>query len=260
MTATLYVVGGTGEKPTVRLPHGLLSDTTRRVGTRFTIQWIDYPAAYGIGFSYANSVHHAKAQLRERILATTEPFAIIGYSQGADIAGRVAQELGSGALDGRERLLAVGLVANPMRHETAESTGWGVAGQHGSYGAVARKVYDFANPDDMITNADPDSLIRDVADLTRMMGPDFSAWAFDIQRLLKERSWQNLWLAKRWWDAPYQRDRVRRAGLELAGYLPVSILNPAGGQHTAYGKTQMYVGGPTYTERLAQLLTETVNT
>lgn len=123
----LIVVPGTWETtPTAdpNTPQGMLrpvvSQLENRYPGRVSTYWVPYSAsAFDQGLTYddskATGVKAADSAISQ--LAGSCPgtrFAVIGYSQGADVAGTVAQQIGEG--DGpipASRFVASGLVADP---------------------------------------------------------------------------------------------------------------------------------------------------
>lgn len=261
---TVFVVGGTSEKPTVLHPYGTLTFATHMLDPDlFEIIWVAYPAVYGIDMPYEDSKRIGIDNLKRMILFCRGKFAMLGYSQGSDIVGEVAAQIGDGRMAIRlTDLVFVGLLADPGRDKkparvgNINATGYGIRGSRGGFGAVASKVAQFAHPKDPICNAADDAMIRDVADLTRMMGPDRVRWANDVLAQAGERTWQNAWLAPNLWRIPQTFMRLRQLRADVAAYLPKTALNPDGGQHTSYHNTPMYPGGPTYCARMGQLLAE----
>lgn len=250
-TVTVLAVGGTGESfpgdPRTRVT-GLLAGVTDRLDGRFRSRWVGYPSSYGPaptrnGMSFTASVAAGSAELRSVLAATPGPVMLIGYSQGCVV---VREALAAGGVDPSDlcRVIGVGLIADP--HQPAGvvdgCTGSGVAGPGPDLPDGVATLW-IADPDDMICNADADSLVRDVADLTGALSlGDLAGWLRRSWETLRRNAFQN---AARTSIRPRQwrRDvtRLRRLVLDILGYLPALIViggfrirNRRGGRHTAY--------------------------
>lgn len=242
---TLLVVGGTGEATTADPPRpvrGLLRCVADALDVRFVPRWIAYPASYGPvpvpdGPSFADSVAAGVAALRGEIEDVDGPWAVIGYSQGCVV-------IREALADGMSRLpVAVGLVADP--HQPAGCVrgcdGYGVAGPGSALPDVPTMW--IGDRDDVICNASPDSLVRDIADLTRGLSTTHPrAWVGLMLRAVRTGAMQNA-RATSFRPTQWRRDvtRLAVAAREVRGYLPCSlrigpltVRNPAGGRHVAY--------------------------
>lgn len=266
---TVLSVGGTGEsRLTDRRTHvtGLLASVVADLDDRFVGRWVPYPASYGPiafgGLSFRHSVELGVRHLRRAIESTPGPMVLIGYSQGATVVREVLGSIAEGTVDG-SGLVAVGLVSDPQQPVgvVPGCRGRGVAGVGP---AVPRSVPIrwIGISTDMICNASEDSLVRDLADLTRWMSFRTPAvWVRKLWMLLLSNSFQN---ATRTHLRPSQwvRDvrRLRIAADEAAGYLPKSLRwrgfelsNPSGGRHVAYA-SEAYSGESTGCQVLAHWL------
>ena len=249
---TVLVVGGTGESHPGDLRTevtGLLSAVTDELDERFDCRWVAYPASYGPaphpgGMSFTDSVAIGARRLAESLERTTGPVALLGYSQGAVVIRAALAELWACGHPVVARVLGVGLVADPHQPPGAVPgcDGWGVAGP-GEELPPGLPVMWVGVPDDMICNARADSLVRDIADLTRAMtfaGP--VRWGRSAWEVLRRNAFQN---AHRTAVGPSQwrRDisRLASAWWEIRCYLPsmmrilgVALPNSPGGRHTSY--------------------------
>ena len=260
---TALVVGGTGESypGDVRtVVTGLLSGVTAELDDRFFCRWVAYPASYGPaphpgGMSFADSVAIGSRRLSELLEQTTGSVALLGYSQGAVVIRAALAELGARRHPVVDRVIGVGLVADPHQPPGAVPgcDGWGVAGP-GEQLPAGLPVMWVGAPDDMICNARADSLVRDIADLTRAM--TFAAlgrWGRSAFEVLRRNAFQN---ARRTAVRPSQwrRDihRLASAWWEIRCYLPsvmrilgVAWANSPGGRHTSYGHEPYRLGSVT---------------
>ncbi|KZF00339.1 MULTISPECIES: PE-PPE domain-containing protein [unclassified Rhodococcus (in: high G+C Gram-positive bacteria)] len=270
-TVTVLAVGGTGEShPSDHRTRvtGLLACVTRELDDRFVGRWIGYPASYGPvalgGLCFRHSADIGVRRLRRTLESTAGPIALIGYSQGATVVREVLGLVHDGTIDG-SRIVAAGLVSDPQQPVGAVDgcTGRGVAGA-GPALPESIPVQWIGLKSDMICNASDDSLIRDVADLTRWMSfRTPKIWLRELLNLLRSNSFQNA-TRTRLRPSQWAKDvrRLRTAAAELGGYLPQSMRwrrfewsNPGGGRHIAYARED-YADGLTGCQVLARWLGE----
>ncbi|MFI8569609.1 PE-PPE domain-containing protein [Rhodococcus sp. NPDC078407] len=268
---TVLAVGGTGEShPSDRRTRvtGLLACVVGQLDDRFVGRWVGYPASYGPvafgGLCFRHSADIGVRRLRRAIETTTGPIALIGYSQGATVVREVLGLVADGTIDGT-RIVAAGLVSDPQQPVGAVSgcTGRGVAGA-GPALPASIPVRWIGLATDMICNASDDSLIRDIADLTRWMSfRTPKTWLRELWMLLRSNSFQNA-TRTRLRPSQWARDvrRLRTAAGEVAGNLPQSMrwrrwewTNAGGGRHIAYAR-ENYADGLTGCQVLAQWLRE----
>ncbi|MBY4129265.1 PE-PPE domain-containing protein [Rhodococcus fascians] len=268
---TVLAVGGTGEShPSDHRTRvtGLLSCVVHELDDRFIGRWVGYPASYGPvslgGLCFRHSADIGVRRLRRAIESTTGPIALIGYSQGATVVREALGLVADGTIDGT-RIVAAGLVSDPQQPAGAVSgcSGRGVAGA-GPALPASLPVRWIGLETDVICNASDDSLIRDVADLTRWMSfRTPKIWIRELWTLLRSNSFQNA-TRTRLRPSQWAKDvrRLRTAATEVAGYLPQSMrwhrfewANPGGGRHIAYAR-EPYDGELTGCQALAQWLGE----
>lgn len=268
---TVLAVGGTGEShPSDHRTRvtGLLSCVVHELDDRFVGRWVGYPASYGPvslgGLCFRHSADIGVRRLRRAIEGTTGPIALIGYSQGATVVREVLGLVADGTIDGT-RIVAAGLVSDPQQPAGAVNgcRGRGVAGA-GPALPASLPVRWIGLETDMICNASDDSLIRDIADLTRWMSfRTPRIWIRELWTLLRSNSFQNA-TRTRLRPSQWPKDvrRLRTAATEVTGYLPQSMrwhrfewANPGGGRHIAYAR-EPYKGELTGCQALAQWLGE----
>ncbi|MEV0247390.1 PE-PPE domain-containing protein [Nocardia sp. NPDC050712] len=264
---TVLAVGGTGESypgDTRTDVSGMLAAVTDHLDDRFATRWIPYPASYGPvpkldGVAFRHSVEAGVRALAAAVEDADGPIILLGYSQGCTV---VRELLADTAITARDHVLGTGLVADPqMPHGLAVGkphlAGSGVAGPGGD---VAVPTWWIANDHDPICNASPDSLLRDLADLTEFMSGDGIRWGTAVMDRLRHRSRQNAWGASEPGNpAAVQRAkrRVDTAIQEARAYLPFHPrLNATGGQHTSYSTVPYNGDGETGCELLARKITE----
>lgn len=248
----MLVVGGTGEShidDTRTQVTGLLAAVADELDDRFDCRWIAYPANYGPaphrdGMSFTQSVAMGADRLRRALADSPGPVALVGYSQGAVVIRAALAELGADGSPVLDRILGVGLVADPHQPPgvVPGCGGWGVAGP-GVDLPRGVPVHWVGAPDDMICNAGADSFVRDIADLTGGMTlAALGRWGSSAWTVMRANSFQN---ARRTSVRPAQwrRDmrRVASAWGEVRCYLPsvirvsgVRVVNTRGGRHTCY--------------------------
>lgn len=204
-------------------PWGILGDVVSRVDVP-AIR-ISYPEQYGASFSYAESVYIGRRALRRKIDRLSEPFVLVGYSQGAHIAGDVAYEYRDD-----HRLLAVYLIADPKRspRDTVigeNPGGWGIFGPR----YIGEKAKHFVAHGDIIA-ACTNHFLTNVAFYT----------------IEKKRAGMRDWLKSFGHAAAFRQKggSLRRAICEVKYYLKTSV-------HTKYGEMEV-LPGVTVTQWIAE--------
>ncbi|QFG08531.1 lysin B [Gordonia phage ASerpRocky] len=181
MSKILYVilVPGTWETQasnSLREPEGLLKQVVDQLpgaynGYRIYCRSIGYLARFGGEAAAVDSVKDGETKLQHAIAALPPgaAFALVGYSQGAWIAGNIAQEIGLGTLplDGKKFIGYFGL-SDPRRDGRdrvgGPIAGEGILGGRGSWGTVEDRVHQFAIRGDLIaTTVKTDSLLPELA-------------------------------------------------------------------------------------------------
>lgn len=177
--ATLVMMAGTGETNAAAnpdVPVGMLKGVTDRVqsaaGNKVKVLFPAYSAsAFNKGLDYVQSKQTGIDALNHTLtsLCATTRIVIGGYSQGADVAGDVASNIGNnrGPISA-DRVIAVTLLADPGRGTPGESLvgpnanrGVGVGGNRpGGMGSLAGRVATICDtgnstsPGDMYCNLD----------------------------------------------------------------------------------------------------------
>ncbi|GGK55049.1 cutinase family protein [Nocardia camponoti] len=162
----LYVVAipGTWETGKDREPGpGMLAGVTNRLPGNTDVDYVTYAATAfpWEGDVYGNSKRQAISNARGLINAKLAScggtkVAIVGYSQGADAAGDLAAEIGTGVSSvPADKVAAVGLISDPRRSPTdiqvgpiAQGAGAGGA-RPGGFGFVSDRVRTICAVDDL---------------------------------------------------------------------------------------------------------------
>ena len=179
-----YLVPGTWETTATAdpsTPAGLLgkvgAELEESYGSQITVIYPNYSAsAFDKGQTYASSEADGVQRLRGLLEQCPDSQNVLGgYSQGADVAGDVAWQIGNGQGPVEPgKIDAVGLVADPKQGNAPVAgpapTGKGIAGTRpGGFGKLADKVRQVCAPGDLYcsTNSSEHSFI---AGLGQMLG------------------------------------------------------------------------------------------
>lgn len=180
-TLNVIAVPGTWETSNTPDPargNGMLAQVTSGLPAGSRVDYVVYPATAfpWEGDVYAASRNRAVDNARGIIAATAERcpltnFALVGYSQGADAAGDLAAEIGTGlGVVGPHRLVAVGLLSDPRRSELDPFVGPPAAGagaggaRAGGFGFVTPNVRTICAVGDLYCSTPPEDFV------TRMAG------------------------------------------------------------------------------------------
>lgn len=220
---TVLCVGGTerGEYQVIRTEvTGQLANLMRLLDPeRFRGVWVPYPAAYGWPMSYAESVKAGAANVVRAVAAAQGSVMIVGYSQGAVVAKTAVNDMLQRNRYLAEKIVGVGLVADPTRPAGAMSgwltseTTYGIAGQTWIGGGIAATLPDgtrvesnplpfpvwwIVAPTDPITDLPAGNALRSLFDLSEFASLNGSAWAESLIARAKSRQWQRWWSVENW--------------------------------------------------------------
>lgn len=211
----VFTVGGTGYQGDPPDPHRL-DVTTHQVTKRLVrqqrrglvaVDQIAYSAVVGQPESYAASKREGIRRLRRAISHTADrcrrtEFALVGYSQGAAVAGDVAARIGHrrGPVAPR-RIAIVGLIADPNRSPRDPSIGPPTSGKgvddprrRGGFGPVRKRVVQFCIPGDFICDTPYDhSLLDELVRLCRNDRDVLGNTGAFVIRKLREGGWPKFW-------------------------------------------------------------------
>ncbi|MFQ6392850.1 cutinase family protein [Nocardia sp. KC 131] len=167
----LYVVAvpGTWETSDSKPGEGLLANVTDDLPSDIRTDYVSYAATAfpWEGDVYGRSKKQATDNARRLVTAMAQrcdatKIALIGYSQGADAAGDLAAEIGTGFGPVRpERIVAVGLVSDPRRSPSDTLIGPPVQGagaggpRIGGFGLLEHKTKTFCADGDLYCATPP---------------------------------------------------------------------------------------------------------
>lgn len=217
---------------------------------------VEWPASLaGIGghLSWAASAHHGVLHLDQLLHDHPgERVILLGYSGGC----RVVHDWLDTRPKHRHRVAAVGLLSDPYRpygrdqHGTRPAYGWGIAGQ--LLGPIPGRTFWSTHPEDAISNARSDSLLRTFADLSDHIPGGLLA---DLINHHQKGNWQLLWQLGIIRTNPLGwfgtlGDRLHQARVDIDGYLHRGV-------HTT-GYTQPFRTSDGKTESLAHRLADSI--
>ncbi|MEV6773698.1 cutinase family protein [Nocardia sp. NPDC051030] len=202
----LYVVAvpGTWETSNEDPHQGMLSQVTRGLPGNVRTDYVSYAATAmpWEGQVYGRSKREGVDNARQLVsgmanLCGATKIALLGYSQGADAAGDLAAEIGTGLGTIRpERVAAVGLIADPRRSPTDDLVGPPVPGvgaagtRAGGFGWLSSKVRTFCAEGDLYCSLARDDLAGRLAGLaTQLSAPDvlqIGSYLLNLQSILSE--------------------------------------------------------------------------
>ncbi|MFC9435860.1 cutinase family protein [Nocardia sp. NPDC057030] len=173
---SLYVVAipGTWETGKDKKPQpGMLAGVTNNLPRSTEVDYVTYAATAfpWEGEVYGNSKKEAVDRARGLISDMAHScgatkIALVGYSQGADAAGDLAAEIGTGlSVVAPERISGVGLISDPRRSPTdvqvgAPAPGAGAGGPRvGGFGWVSDRTRSICAVDDLYCATAPDDFV-----------------------------------------------------------------------------------------------------
>lgn len=184
---SVVAVPGTWETSREDPHQGMLAQVTRGLPGTVRTDFVSYAATAlpWEGEVYGRSKREAVNNARKIIAdmaarCSTTRFALIGYSQGADAAGDLAAEIGTGlGVVPPDRVAAVGLLADPRRSPTDALVGPKVPGagaggaRVGGFGLLSSKVRTFCADGDLYCSVPNDDLAgRFAGFLTQLSAPE----------------------------------------------------------------------------------------
>ncbi|MEV5838716.1 cutinase family protein [Nocardia sp. NPDC052112] len=198
----LYVVAipGTWETGKAKSPtangRGMLAGVTDGLPRSTHVTYVDYPAT---AFPWEGDIYSASKKqavrnaravvgaMAQRCAATQ--IALVGYSQGADAAGDLAAEIGTGqGVVPPDRIAGVGLLSDPSRSPSDTQIGQpvggtGAAGVRASgFGMVTDRVRTICAQGDLYCSTDDhDYLMRLAGYLARQDTNPGSLWGYGLQ-------------------------------------------------------------------------------
>ncbi|MEU0544235.1 cutinase family protein [Nocardia sp. NPDC005978] len=200
----VVAVPGTWETSRDDPGQGMLAGVTRGLPGTVRTDYVNYAATAlpwegeVYGRSKLEAVTNARAMIvRMAARCATTKFALIGYSQGADAAGDLAAEIGTGlSVIPPEKVVAVGLLSDPRRSPTDVLVGPPVPGagaggaRVGGFGWLTPKVRTFCAEGDLYCSVPNDDLAgRFAGFMTQLSAPDplqFPNYALTFNSILGE--------------------------------------------------------------------------
>lgn len=205
MTIDFIFMSGTGNPDGG--PNPIADAFLSRLDPRFHVIKPAYPAAYWPAFGdldYAESKRVGAKSIIDHVRMSPNKCVIGGYSQGADIAGDVAAEIGQGIHPDLE-VLAVALIADPSREVgayTGLNPGYGTYGITGSRPIRGIPVGTVAAQGDMISALPAGSPLRTISDFSEFMSlkssKDAREWGEDLLDKIVNKKRQDWWAPWKW--------------------------------------------------------------
>jgi pimeloyl-ACP methyl ester carboxylesterase len=224
----------------------MLAGVTDGLPSATEVAYVDYPASVfpWEGEIYGASKKQATTNARGMIAAMAQRcgatrIALVGYSQGADAAGDLASEIGTGlGVVAPDRIAGVGLLSDPSRSSSDIQVGPHVGGtgaegaRAGGFGHVDDRVRTICAEGDLYCSSDDqDYAMRFAGYLAQLEPNPASMWRY----LLSARSIINDVMAHGGIDAYRSQlgdDSTREHAAKLARFY-------ATGTHESYGSYQV---------------------
>lgn len=225
----VIAVPGTWETSDSDPRQGMLSLVTRGLPGNVQTDYVSYAATAlpWEGAVYGRSEHEGVNNARGMIAdmagrCGNTRFALLGYSQGANVAGDVAAEIGTGiGVIPPDRLIAVGLLSDPRRSPTDALVGPPVPGagaggaRVGGFGWVSPAVRTFCAAGDLYCSVPTDDLAGRFAGwATELSAPDLLQvpnYVYNFNSILGEAlipGWQSIMSAPQ--DDPSSKQWTRQ--------------------------------------------------
>ncbi|QRI45634.1 lysin B [Gordonia phage RoyalG] len=161
---------------------------------------VPYTSGYGDKASYESSVAKGRRNLRSMLKAVPPgaPIFLVGYSQGATIAGDVFMEwvLGDDMDLTAFDIVAYYGISDPRRNHNqiigTDPGGQGITGPRGDFRWAHNRVYQFCAPGDIIASSDPGTdLFQEISVFTnRFWVGDVRGWIGYSLAVLNSASFQ----------------------------------------------------------------------
>lgn len=176
---SLYVLAIPGTWEPSSSPNGMLSAVTSGLPATVQADYVPYPAT---AFPWEGEVYGASKRravdTARGMLAAMQArcgdtrFGVIGYSQGADAAGDLAAEIGTGGTNVRpDKVVAVGLLSDPRRAESDALVGPRVPGIGAGgprlvgFGLLGDRTVTFCAPGDLYCSTERADFVTRMAGL-----------------------------------------------------------------------------------------------
>lgn len=149
---------------------------------RFRPFRVEYPADYRNQPNFAASRASAMRELARAVAESPNRVVVVGYSQGAGIAGDLAAEIGTGFYSSlKSKVVACALIADPLRPHRAvvgaDPGGYGILGQRPVLGLPTYWAAATGDPITALAAGSPLRAAGDVADYWTLASPvAFMRW------------------------------------------------------------------------------------
>lgn len=248
MKKTVFVARGINDA----IETGMLSNVTSRLNpAEYEIVELRYPAQYGFASGFWGAAFYDSIRQLHRLampaLAKAAPHSVylLGYSAGAFGLGDLVAHLIATNSPYLDRILGVGLLADPKQPLSAAPNGLTRHGIAGSRPIITDQfpVWWVSDPRDPIPLLELNSPLRPIPDLTAEMSfRDVDAWRKDVRRRLLTRQVQQFVVNLN--NIPGVLADFRAAADALGRYL--------GPDHTSYAVRGYPGTGISYCQWLAQ--------
>lgn len=182
-------------------------------GNMYIKKIIPYPATFGGSQApYASSRAAGRDAMHKAIKESNNAVLVVGYSQGAVIAGDVANEIAfNRRADENSKIVGCALIADGLRPRGTTipgmpmAEGWGIAGERRILGALFPTMW-AANPGDPICALPEGSALRTIADLSEWFSirspEDAAKWGAKMILKIAQGQMQPWWSPEHWRNWP----------------------------------------------------------